>query len=132
MALIRKTCGGQRDPVHSARRRIEGRSLQNAIISPPGLNLARQAANVPVGEQKYTMDTNKSDKERLGLPDLSGFGYGPRPSPASSASCEIGPRHLPLSCRSFSSGTHFELKSNGIAKIFTLFVNSYTSPQIDW
>jgi hypothetical protein len=44
--------------------------------------------------------------------------------------CEIGPPHLPLSCRSLSSETHFELNSNGTAKSFHSFRHrSHSSPK---
>src|SRR6516162_9621476 len=36
-------------------------------------------------------------------------------------SWKLDPCHLPLSCRSLSSGTHFELNTNGTAQIFHYF-----------
>src|SRR6516164_2500530 len=53
--------------------------------------------------------------------------HGSRPEP-----WQPGPRYLPLSCRSPSSRTHFELDSNGTAEILHSFRHAYAFPQIDW
>jgi len=42
---------------------------------------------------------------------------------------QLVPRHLPLSCRSVSSGTHFEPNSNGTVKIFHSFRHRLHSPR---
>ena len=48
---------------------------------------------------------------------------------SSPQSSQLGPRHLPVSCRSLSSGTHFERNSNGTAKSFHSSRQPLPSPQ---
>ena len=91
------------------------------------LNPERQPVNVRVGEQKHIADTNKSDRGPRKRLDPPGFGRARKPLPASSAWCEIGSLHLPLSCRLFSSGTNLLVNVKQIRlEFFTFFVNSDT------
>src|SRR5260370_20994772 len=92
----------------SADQRRRAPDVPECAGKTPGLSPAHQVVNSRAGEQRRTMDTNRSDRGRPRLLDPPDFGPAPKPSPASSASCEIGPPHLLRSYRSLSSETRLQ------------------------
>src|SRR6516162_10648618 len=74
----------------------------------PESDLERRAVRTRGGEQRRRGGTNRFDTGQPEPRDPSGFVPLRKPSPASSASCEIGPPRLPLSRLSLSSGTRLK------------------------
>ena len=85
------------------------------------LDPGNHAGNVRAGEQTHRADTNRSGRGRPRPLGPSGFGPVPKPSPASSASCEIGPPHRQRSYRSLSSGSRLQSAILANRRKFSLF-----------